>query len=338
MINFSYARAGSIAEALSLMAGSPGAKFIAGGTNLVDLMKMDVEQPRALIDISRLPLGLVEATPGGGLRIGALVPNSDLAYHPLVEGRYPLLSSALRSGASQQLRNMASSGGNLLQRTRCAYFYDLATPCNKRAPGSGCSAIGGLNRMNAILGTSESCIAVHPSDMCVALAVLEATVHVTGPSGDRVNAMADFHRLPGDEPQRDNTLAPDELVTGIELPPRGFAEHYTYLKIRDRLSYAFALVSVAVGLELDGGKITEARFALGGVAHKPWRNAAAEAALRGQPAEEASFAPAADLVLREAKGFGHNDFKIDLARRAIIRALSQAARGTPQSQSNKKIA
>jgi xanthine dehydrogenase YagS FAD-binding subunit len=233
---------------------------------------------------------------------------------------------------------MASSGGNLLQRTRCAYFYDLATPCNKREPGSGCSAIGGLNRMNAILGTSESCIAVHPSDMCVALAVLEAKVHVTGPRGDRVIAMADFHRLPGDEPQRDNTLAADELVTGIELPPRGFAEHHTYLKIRDRLSYAFALVSVAVGLELEGGKITEARFALGGVAHKPWRNAAAEAALRGQPAEEASFARAADLVLREAKGFGHNDFKIDLARRAIIRALSQAARGTPQSQSNKKIA
>jgi len=338
MINFQYARAGSVDDALRLMAGTPGAKFIAGGTNLVDLMKMDVEQPQALIDVSRLPLATVEDTPGWGLRIGALVANSDLAYHPLVEKRYPMLSSALLAGASQQLRNMASSGGNLLQRTRCAYFYDLATPCNKRAPGSGCSAIGGLNRMNAILGTSESCIAVHPSDMCVALAVLEATVHVTGPSGDRVNAMADFHRLPGDEPQRDNTLAADELVTGIELPPRGFETHYTYLKIRDRLSYAFALVSVAVGLELEGGKITEARFALGGVAHKPWRNAAAEAALRGQPAEEASFARAADLVLREAKGFGHNDFKIDLARRAIIRALSQAARGTPQSQSNKKIA
>ncbi len=338
MINFQYCARRSVAEALSLKAGSPGAKFIAGGTNLVDLMKMDVEQPQALIDISRLPLATVEATSGGGLRIGALVANSDLAYHPLVQQRYPMLSSALLAGASQQLRNMASVGGNLLQRTRCAYFYDLATPCNKREPGSGCSALGGLNRMNAILGTSESCIAVHPSDMCVALAVLEATVHVAGPRGERVIAMADFHRLPGDEPQRDNTLAPDELVTGIELPPQGFATHYTYLKIRDRLSYAFALVSVAVGLELEGERIGEARFALGGVAHKPWRKAEAEAALRGRPATEASFAEAADIVLGEAKGFGHNDFKIDLARRAIIRALSQAARGTPQSQSNKKIA
>jgi xanthine dehydrogenase YagS FAD-binding subunit len=236
------------------------------------------------------------------------------------------------------LRNMASTGGNLLQRTRCAYFYDIATPCNKREPGGGCSAIGGLNRMNAILGTSDACIAVHPSDMCVALAVLEANVHVTGPRGERTIAFADFHRLPSDTPQRDTSLNADELVTSIELPPRGFAANYTYLKIRDRLSYAFALVSVAVGLELEGGHIKEARFALGGVAHKPWRNAQAEAALRGRPADEATFAQAADLVLREAKGFGHNTFKIDLARRTIVRALSQAARGTPQSPSNKKIA
>jgi xanthine dehydrogenase YagS FAD-binding subunit len=233
---------------------------------------------------------------------------------------------------------MASTGGNLLQRTRCAYFYDIATPCNKREPGSGCSAIDGLNRMNAILGTSDACIAVHPSDMCVALAVLEAKVHVTGPRGERVMAIADFHRLPADTPQRDTNLEADELVTSIELPPRGFATNYTYLKIRDRLSYAFALVSVAVGLELEGGVIKEARFALGGVAHKPWRNTRAEAALRGRAASEAAFAEAADLVLGEAKGFGHNTFKIDLARRAIVRALSQAARGTSQSQSNKKIA
>ena len=338
MIPFQYSRAGTVAEAVRQMAANPEAKVIAGGTNLVDLMRMDVARPAQLIDISRLPLDKVEETAGGGLRIGALVRNSDLAYHVLVERRYPMLSSALLAGASQQLRNMASTGGNLLQRTRCTYFYDIATPCNKREPGSGCSAIGGLNRMNAILGTSDACIAVHPSDMCVALAVLEATVHVTGARGERTIAFADFHRLPGDTPQRDTNLAADELVTAVELPPQAFATNYTYLKIRDRLSYAFALVSVAVGLELEGGTIREARFALGGVAHKPWRNAQAEAALRGRPADEASFAQAADLVLREAKGFGHNTFKIDLARRAIIRALSQAARGTPQSQSNKKIA
>jgi xanthine dehydrogenase YagS FAD-binding subunit len=338
MIGFEYARAGSVADAVRQMAASPGAKFVAGGTNLVDLMKMDVERPTRLIDVSRLPLDKVEEMAGGGLRIGALVRNSDLAYHPLVERRYPMLSSALLAGASQQLRNMASVGGNLLQRTRCTYFYDIATPCNKRQPGSGCSAIGGLNRMNAILGTSETCIAAHPSDMCVALAVLEAQVRVTSPRGERVIAFAAFHRLAGDTPQRDTNLEVDELVTSIELPAQGFAAHYTYLKIRDRLSYAFALVSVAVGLELDGGLIKQARFALGGVAHKPWRNAEAEAALNGRPPDEATFAQAADFVLREAQDFGHNGFKIDLARRAIVRALSQAARGTPQSQSNKKIA
>jgi xanthine dehydrogenase YagS FAD-binding subunit len=338
MINFQYSRVNNIADAVRQMTTSPAAKFIAGGTNLIDLMKMDVERPTMLIDVSRLPLDKVEETAGGGLRIGALVPNSDLAYHPQVERRYPMLSSALLAGASQQLRNMASVGGNLLQRTRCAYFYDIATPCNKREPDSGCSAIGGLNRMNAILGTSDACIAVHPSDMCVALAVLEVKVHVMGPGGERVMAIADFHRLPGDTPQRDTNLDADELITSIELPPQGFATNYTYLKIRDRLSYAFALVSVAVGLELDSGTIKEARFALGGVAQKPWRNAQAEAALRGRGANEATFAQAADLVLHDAKGFGRNSFKIDLARRAIIRALSQAARGAPQSQSNKKIA
>ena len=338
MINFQFARATDVADAVRQMAGSPTAKFIAGGTNLVDLMKYEVERPAKLIDVSGLPLDKVGETASGGLRIGALVRNSDLAYHPLVERRYPVLSSALLAGASQQLRNMASVGGNLLQRTRCAYFYDTATSCNKRAPGSGCGAIDGHNRMNAILGTSDACIAVHPSDMCVALAVLEASVRVVGPRGERTIALADFHRLPGNTPERDTNLEPDELITAIELPPRGFAGNYTYLKIRDRLSYAFALVSVAAGLELDGSTVKEARFALGGVAHKPWRNARAEAALRGQPAGEAAFAQAADLVLRDAKGFGHNTFKIDLARRAIIRALGQAARGTPQSQSNKKIA
>jgi len=338
MINFQYSRAGNVADAVSQMAASPGAKFVAGGTNLVDLMKMDVERPVKLIDVNRLPLNKVEETADGGLRIGALVRNTDLAYHPVVERRYPVLSSALLAGASQQLRNMASAGGNLVQRTRCAYFYDIATPCNKREPGSGCSAIGGLNRMNGILGTSDVCIAVHPSDMCVALAVLEAKVRVIGPRGEREIPIRDFHRLPGDTPQQDTNLGADELITSIELPPRGFAANYTYIKIRDRLSYAFALVSVAVGLELEGGSMKEARFALGGVAHKPWRKEEAEAALRGRAANETAFAQAADIVLRDAKGFGHNTFKIDLARRTVIRALSQAARGTPQSQSSKKIA
>jgi len=232
---------------------------------------------------------------------------------------------------------MASTGGNLLQRTRCHYFYDTATPCNKREPGSGCSAIKGHNRMHAILGASDACIAMHPSDMCVALALLEAKVHVTGPSGDRVIAFADFHRLPGDTPQRDTNLGAGEMITEVELPPRGFATNYTYLKIRDRLSYAFALVSVAVGLELDGDTIKEGRFALGGVAHKPWRDQQAEAVLRGQPANAVTFARAADVLLGDARGYEHNTFKIDLARRCIVRALSQAARGTPQSQSSKKI-
>jgi len=337
MINFQYARASDVADAVRMIAADPTAKFIAGGTNLIDLMKENVERPSRLIDISRLPLKTVAQTADGRLRIGALVPNSDLAYHPLVAQRYPLLGSAILAGASQQLRNMASTGGNLLQRTRCAYFYDTATPCNKREPGSGCSAVNGLNRMHAILGTSESCIATHPSDMCVALAALDATVHVAGPGGERAIAIADFHRLPGTTPQHDTNLRPDEIVTAVELPAQGFAKNYTYLKIRDRLSYAFALVSVAAALELDGGAIKEARLALGGVAHKPWRDRSAEAALRGQPASPAAFARAADLVLRDAKGFAHNAFKIELARKAIVRALTQAARGTPQSQSNKKI-
>jgi xanthine dehydrogenase YagS FAD-binding subunit len=337
MISFQYARATDVADAVRLIAGDPSAKFVAGGTNLIDLMKMDVERPTKVIDITRLPLKNVDGMPGGGLRIGALVRNSDLAYHPLVEARYPVLASAVLAGASQQLRNMASTGGNLLQRTRCHYFYDTATPCNKREPGSGCSAIEGHNRMHAILGSSDGCIATHPSDMCVALAMLEAQVHVAGASGNRVIAFADFHRLPGDTPQRDTNLDAGEIITAVELPPKGFATHYTYLKIRDRLSYAFALVSVAVGLELDGDTITDGRFALGGVAHKPWRDPQAEAALHGQPATAATFARVADLVLRGAKGYEHNAFKIDLARRCIIRALTQAARGTPQSQSSKKI-
>ena len=337
MINFQYARANDVADAVRLIAADPAAKFIAGGTNLIDLMKEDVERPSRLIDITRLPLKAVEETADGGVRIGALVPNSDLAYHPLIEQRYPMLASAILAGASAQLRNMASTGGNLLQRTRCYYFYDVATPCNKREPGSGCSAIKGLNRMHAILGASEACIATHPSDMCVALAALDAKVHVTGPAGSCAIAFSDFHRLPENTPQRDTNLHPDEIVTAIELPARGFAANYTYLKIRDRLSYAFALVSIAAALELDGDTIKEARLALGGVAHKPWRDPAAEAAMHGQAANPATFTRAADLLLREARGYAHNSFKIGLARRGIVRALTQAARGTPQSQSNKKI-
>src|SRR4030088_2721107 len=248
MINFQYSRANDVADAVRQIAADPAAKFIAGGTNLLDLMKEDVERPARLIDISHLPLKTVEETADGGLRIGALVPNSDLAYHPLIERRYPMLGSAILAGASQQLRNMASTGGNLLQRTRCFYFYDTATPCNKREPGSGCSAINGVNRINAILGTSESCIATHPSDMCVALAALEATVHVTGPAGEGTIALADFHRLPGDTPQRDTNLDRDEIITAIELPAQGFTKISSFLNIRARLSYAFALVLVAVGL------------------------------------------------------------------------------------------
>jgi xanthine dehydrogenase YagS FAD-binding subunit len=337
MINFQYARATDVADAVRQIAADPAAKFIAGGTNLIDLMKYDVERPARLIDITNLPLKTIEETSNGGLRIGALVPNSDLAYHPLIEERYPLLSSAIRAGASQQLRNMATTGGNLLQRTRCFYFYDTATPCNKREPGSGCSAINGINRINAILGTSDNCIATHPSDMCVALAALDATVHVAGPAGERAIAFADFHRLPGDTPQIDSNLASTEIITAIELPPQGFAANYSYLKIRDRLSYAFALVSVAAAMEIEGNRIKEARIALGGVAHKPWRKAEAEMALRGEAVDRTAFRKAADILLRDARGFAHNTFKIALASRAIERTLTQAANGTPQLQSTKTI-
>jgi xanthine dehydrogenase YagS FAD-binding subunit len=337
MNNFAYARASDVADAVRLIAADAGARFVAGGTNLIDLMKEGVARPSRLIDITHLPLDRIEESADGGLRIGALVRNSDLAWHPQIEARYPLLASALLAGASAQLRNMATTAGNLLQRTRCFYFYDTTTPCNKREPGSGCAAVDGVNRMHAILGASEHCIAVHPSDMCVALAALDARVLATGPSGERSIAFADFHRLPGDRPELDTNLRADEIVTAVELPAKGFANNYTYLKIRDRLSYAFALVSVAAGLEVEGGTIKEARLALGGVAHKPWRNRAAEAELAGAPATREAFARAADLVLREARGRGHNDFKVALARRAIVRALAQAAAGTPQSQSDKRI-
>src|SRR5689334_6046222 len=317
MINFQYQRVSDVAEAVRQISADPAAKFIAGGTNLIDLIKMDVKRPSRLIDISRLALQSVEETEDGGLRIGALVPNSDLAYHALVERRYPILSRAILAGASAQLRNMATNGGNLLQRTRCYYFYDVATPCNKRDPGAGCSAINGFNRIHAILGTSDQCIAVHPSDMCVALAALEAVVHVTGKDGDRTIPFAEFHRLPGDTPQIDTNLARDEIITSIDLPAKGFPDHYAYLKIRDRASYAFALVSVAAALEMDGDTIRETRLALGGVAHKPWRNPDAEAMLNGIKATRDHFEAVAETIVRGAQGFGHNTFKIELARRAV---------------------
>jgi xanthine dehydrogenase YagS FAD-binding subunit len=333
MIDFDYVKARDVSDALSQMAQNPAAKFIAGGTNLIDLMKENVTRPTRLIDITGLPLAEIEERDEGGLLIGALVPNSDLAYDERITKRYPLLSSSILAGASAQLRNMASTGGNLLQRTRCLYFYDTTTPCNKREPGSGCSARDGFNRMNAILGWSEACIAVHPSDMCVALAALEATVHVSGPKGDRAIPFAEFHRLPGDTPDIDTNLASDEIITAVELPPEGFARNYSYVKIRDRLSYAFALVSVAAGLKLEAGAIKEARLALGGVAHKPWRVPDAEKRLVGQQPSRKAFGEAADTILQGAKGFAHNSFKIELARRAIVRTLEQAAAGTPQSQS-----
>ena len=337
MNRFSYLRAASVEEAVREVAGDPTARFIAGGTNLIDLMTYNVERPDRLIDITHLPLNGIEETDGGGLKIGALVTNDEVAYDPRIQDRYPLLSSAIRAGASPQLRNAATTGGNLLQRTRCYYFYDTGTPCNKREPGSGCPAAFGRNRIHAILGTSEHCIATHPSDMAVAMAALEAIVHVAGPNGERTIPIAEFHRLPGDRPDIDNTLQHGEIIMAVELPAQDFSRNYTYLKVRDRLSYAFALVSVAAALRLDGETVTDARLALGGVAHKPWRIPEAEAMLRGKTASADLFGAVADRILDGAKGYEDNAFKIDLARRTIVRALSQAADGKPQSQTDKRI-
>ncbi|WP_347160046.1 FAD binding domain-containing protein [Pontibacter chitinilyticus] len=325
MLSFTYTKAGNVTEAVKEVSTNDEAKFIAGGTNLLDLMKIDVMTPRHLVDITQLALNTIEANDDGGLRLGALATNAATAYHPEVEKRYPLLTHAILAGASAQLRNMATDGGNLMQRTRCYYFYDLSTPCNKREPGTGCSAIHGFNRIHAILGQSEACIAVHPSDMCVALAALDATVNVTGKNGNRTIPILDFHRLPGDTPELDNNLQPDEIITSIDLPAKGFADHYTYIKVRDRASYAFALVAVAAALDMEGDTIKEIRLALGGVAHKPWRKPEAEAILKGQKATKENFRKIADAYLEGAKGYAHNTFKIELAKRAIVRALSEAA-------------
>jgi xanthine dehydrogenase YagS FAD-binding subunit len=338
MIRFDYVRATSVPDAVKALAAKPGAQVIAGGTNLVDLLKYDVAKPSRLIDINRLPLRAIEDTADGGLKLGALVTNADAAYDARIAQRFPLLASAILAGASAQLRNAATTGGNLLQRTRCLYFYDPHVPCNKRAPGTGCPARTGANRNLSILGTSEHCIATHPSDMCVALAVLDAVVHVTGPAGERQIAMSDFHRVPGDRPDLDNTLERGELITAVEVPFSDFGRHHTYLKLRDRLSYAFALVSVAAAVRLEAGRIGELRVALGGVAPKPWRNLEAEGLLAGAAPERSAYEAFADRLLAGAQGFGDNDFKIGLARRAIVRALTQAVAGTPQSQSDKRVA
>ncbi len=324
---FRYSRAVDWQGAVHDVAADPQAKFLGGGTNLIDLMKMGVETPARLIDINRLPLAQVEELPdGGGLRIGGLVRNSDLAEHPLVTARYPVLSEALLSGASPQLRNLATTAGNLMQRTRCYYFYDPAFPmCNKRNPGSGCGALDGYNRIHAILGQSDQCIATHPSDMCVALAMLDAVVRVQGASGERLIPIADFHRLPGSTPNVDTNLQPNELITAVDLPAIPFATRSHYLKVRDRASYAFALVSVAAALELENGMIKSARLALGGVAHKPWRASKAEQALVGKKSDAQAFQAAAAAELAAAKGYKYNTFKIELAKRAITQALTTVA-------------
>jgi xanthine dehydrogenase YagS FAD-binding subunit len=322
--SFTYRRVERVEDALGAI--GPDAKFLAGGTNLVDLMKGDVEQPITLVDINRLPLAEVTETAGGGLRIGALVRNSDCAEHPLVRARYPLLAQAFLAGASPQLRNMASVGGNLLQRTRCYYFYDTAFPeCNKRNPGSGCGAMEGYNRIHAILGASPKCVATHPSDMAVALAALDAVVEASSRRGTRRIAMTDFHRLPGDTPQRDTNLEPDELIVAVELPPNAFAARSHYLKVRDRASYAFALVSVAAALDIADGAVRAARIAMGGVAHKPWRAANAERALVGARLDAAAIERAAGACVEGAKPLEHNAFKVELAKRSVARALSVAA-------------
>ncbi|MFG3224086.1 FAD binding domain-containing protein [Kitasatospora sp. NPDC048194] len=326
---FDYRSPADAAEAVRSVAGNPGAVFLAGGTNLVDHLKLGVVEPDLVVGVAALLPGEVEELGGGALRIGAGVSNSELAAHPRVREWFPVLSQALLSGASGQLRNMATVGGNPLQRTRCVYFQDVTTPCNKRRPGSGCSAVGGWTRHHAILGASEHCIAVHPSDMAVAMAALEAQVRVLGPDGERVVPFVDLHRLPGDAPERDTVLGHGELVTAIDLPALPLARRSAYRKVRDRASYAFALVSVAAAVEVEDGVITDARVAFGGVAHAPWRAYRAEEALRGAPASEASYRAAADAELadaRPAEGLdGGNAFKIPLLRRtlaAVLRGLS----------------
>jgi xanthine dehydrogenase YagS FAD-binding subunit len=318
--------AAAVATAAQAKTAQQGAdvRFVAGGTTLLDLMKLNVETPGRVIDINRLPLDRIDETPDGGLKIGATVRNSDLAHHPTVERNYSVLSQAILAGASAQLRNMATTAGNLLQRTRCMYFRDTAMPCNKREPGTGCPAITGANRMLAILGTSEHCIATNPSDMCVAMAALEATIHVQGTNGARAIAIGDFHLLPGSTPHRETVLEPGDLITHVTLPPPVAGSKQVYLKLRDRASYEFALASAAVVITVAGGKVTQARIAMGGVGTKPWRSHEAEAALVGQSINQASFRNAAEAALHDAKPQSENAFKIELAKRCLTHALQMA--------------
>ena len=337
MNSFNYERAVASDKAIRSVSAH-GAKFLAGGTNLVDLMKYGVESPTTLVDINHLDLAQVTQIANGEVSIGALVRNSDLADHPLIKSQYTLLSQALLSGASPQLRTMASTGGNLLQRTRCYYFTDVSFPaCNKRLPGSGCAAIKGYNRIHAILGQTDegstsgvSCIATHPSDMCVAMAALDANVEVEGPRGRRTIPFAEFHKLPGTTPWVETALRSDELIVGVTLPPSKFAKNAYYLKARDRNSYAFALISVAAGLEMDGDHIRSACLALGGVALKPWRKVEAEKVMVGKPARAKTFMQAADILLQGVKGYEHNTFKIELAKQGVVRALTLASQGTSE--------
>jgi xanthine dehydrogenase YagS FAD-binding subunit len=318
---YHYEQARDIPGAVAALAEHPNAKYLAGGTNLVDLMKLEIMTPDVLVDVRRLTSDRIEETEDGGVRIGAAVTNSDLAADRTIRSRYPVLSQALLSGASGQLRNLATTGGNLLQRTRCVYFYDTTTPCNKREPGSGCSAIEGHNKDHAILGASEHCVAIHPSDMAVAMTALEAFVNVHGPDGERRIRIEDLHRLPGDEPERDMTLEHGELITAVDLPPLDFAYNSKYRKVRERASYAFALVSVAAALDVEDGVVRDVRLALGGVAHKPWRATKAEEALRGEPAGEENFRAAAEIELEDARPLRENAFKVPLARNVITRTL-----------------
>ena len=324
---FKYTRASDANAAARAVTANPNAKFLAGGTNILDLMKEDVERPTELVDLTRLKLADIKTAANGGVTIGALAKNTDTANHPLIRKNYPLLTQAILAGASGQLRNMATNGGNLMQRTRCQYFYDTAMPCNKREPGTGCGAREGLNRIHAILGWSEKCVATYPGDMANALYALEAGVRVRNAAGrERTIPIGEFHRLPGDTPEKDNNLQHGELIVAIDLPKSNFAKNYYYLKVRDRASYAFALVAVAAALDIDDGRIRQARVVMGSVAHKPWRSQEAEAALNGRPASEENFRRASELALAGAKPLAHNAYKIELGKRAITRALMRAAR------------
>jgi len=320
MINFEYINVSTSEAAVNALVKDTGAQWIAGGTNLVDLMKKGVMSPEKLVNINNLPFREIKKD-GNILHIGALALNSEVADNELVKKEQPLLSLALKAGASQQIRNMATVGGNMMQRTRCPYFYNTDLPCNKREPGTDCGALKGYNRMHAIFGASEKCIAVHPSDMCIALVALDATVLVKGPKGERSVAFQDFHRLPGDTPQKDNTLERGELIVAIRIPDNQFKQQVHYLKIRDRTSYAFALVSVAAAINMVGDKISDARLAMGGVSHKPWRLTEAENFLKNKTASEAVFRQAADVAMRSAKSYGHNNFKLKLAPNTLVEAL-----------------